>query len=370
MADEEQSSRTEEPTSRRLQQGRERGQVAQSQDVRTWAVLAGGTLALAFVAQAAAERLARNCLRFLDHPERIDIGVGQSQAGLARVLLDVGWVLAPIILLLLVLGVGSALAQSGLIWAPSRIQPDFGKLSPAKGLQRIASLNALTEFVKGLVKLGVVAAAMTALLIPAVAGLETWPAASLTATVDRAMHLLVRLSGAITALMTILAILDYVYQRFTFMKQMRMTKQELRDELKQSDGDPYIKSRIRRLRQERAKKRMMAAVPGAAVVITNPTHYAVALAYEMETMTAPKVVAKGVDVLARRIREVAEANGVPIFENPPLARALHASVEVDDEIPAEHYQAVAQVIGYVMRARQERDTTGRSSTAEDRMDRK
>jgi flagellar biosynthetic protein FlhB len=192
-----------------------------------------------------------------------------------------------------------------------------------QGLQRIASLNALTEFVKGLLKLGLVAAVMTALLMPTVTALETWSAASLTATVNYAMRLLVRLSGAVAALMTVLAILDYVYQRFSFMKQMRMTKQELRDELKQSDGDPVIKSRIRRLRQERAKKRMMAAVPGAAVVITNPTHYAVALAYEMETMPAPKVVAKGVDVLARRSREVAEANGVPIVENPPLARALH-----------------------------------------------
>jgi flagellar biosynthetic protein FlhB len=296
--------------------------------------------------------LVRNCLRFLDHPERIDIGVGHGQAGLARVLLDVGWVLAPVLLLLLVLGVGSALAQSGLIWAPSRIQLEFGKLSPAKGLQRIASLNALTEFAKGVLKLGLVAAVMTALLIPKVAVLETWSAASLTATVDHSMRLLVRLSGAVAGLMTIVAIIDYAYQRFSFMKQMRMTKQELRDELKQSDGDPLIKSRIRRLRQERARKRMMAAVPGAAVVITNPTHYAVALAYEIETMTAPKVVAKGVDVLARRIREVAETNGVPIVENPPLARALHGSVEVDDEIPPEHYQAVAQVIGFVMRARQ------------------
>jgi flagellar biosynthetic protein FlhB len=153
MADDEQHSKTEEPTSRRLQQGRERGQVAQSQDVRTWAVLAGATLALASFAQAAGERLARNCLRFLDHPERIDISIGHGQAGLARVLLHVGWVLAPVLLLLLVLGVGSALAQSGLIWAPSRIQPEFGKLSPAKGLQRIASLNALTEFAKGLLSL-------------------------------------------------------------------------------------------------------------------------------------------------------------------------------------------------------------------------
>src|SRR5512132_815984 len=135
---------------------------------------------------------------------------------------------------------------------------------------------------------------------------------------------------------------------------MRMTKQELRDEFKQSESDPVIKARIRRLRQEQAKKRMTAAVPGATVVITNPTHYAIALAYRAETMAAPKVVAKGVHFLARRIREIALEHDVPIIENPPLARALHASVEVDDEIPPQHYQAVAQIIGFVMRARQGR----------------
>jgi flagellar biosynthesis protein FlhB len=194
---------------------------------------------------------------------------------------------------------------------------------------------------------------MAALLIPALAGAETWPGFSLAHTVDRATRLLVRVCGGAAAVMTILAIVDYAYQRFGFLKQMRMTKQELRDEFKQSESDPVIKARIPRLRQEQAKKRMTAAVPGATV-ITNPTHYAIALAYRAETMAAPKVVAKGVDFLARRIREIALEHDVPIIENPPLARALHASVEVDDEIPPQHYQAVAQIIGFVMRARQGR----------------
>ena len=304
--------------------------------------------------RSAADRLGRGCLRFIEAPERIAVGVAESQAGLARAVLDVGWLLAPILLLLAALGVGSALAQSGLIWAPSRIQPEFGKVSPLKGWHRLVSSHALVEFAKGLLKIAAVGALTTALLIPALAGMETWPAFSLAATVDRATRLLVRLSGAVVAMMTILAIVDYAYQRFSFLKQMRMTKQELRDEFKQSEGDPVIKSRIRRLRQERAKKRMMAAVPAATVVITNPMHYAVALAYEAETMTAPKVLAKGVDFLARRIREIALENNVPVIENPPLARALHASVEVDDEIPPQHYQAVAQIIGFVMRARQGR----------------
>jgi flagellar biosynthetic protein FlhB len=170
---------------------------------------------------------------------------------------------------------------------------------------------------------------------------------------DRIQLVAILLTAGTVAVMTVVAALDYAFQRRSFIKQMRMTKQEVRDEHKQAEGDPQIKARIRRLRMERAQKRMMAAVPEADVVITNPTHFAVALAYEMETMSAPRLVAKGADVLAQRIREIAEENQVPLVENPPLARALYASVELDQEIPPEHYQAVAQVIGYVMRLKGE-----------------
>ena len=154
---------------------------------------------------------------------------------------------------------------------------------------------------------------------------------------------------ATVAVMTAIAALDYLYQRHAFIKQMKMTKQEVKDEHKQSEGDPIIKSRIRRLRLERARQRMMAAVPRADVVITNPTHYAVALEYKMEEMPSPKLIAKGIDELAQRIREVAEENDIPVVENPPLARALYSAVDLDEEIPPEHYKAVAEVIGYVMR---------------------
>jgi flagellar biosynthetic protein FlhB len=155
----------------------------------------------------------------------------------------------------------------------------------------------------------------------------------------------------------IVAVADLVYQRFAFLKQMRMTKQEVREEFRQTEGDPQIKARIRRLRQERSRRRMMAAVPDATVVITNPTHYAVALAYEMVTMPAPKVVAKGADLVAQRIREVATEHEVPVVENAPLARALYGAVEIDQEIPPEHYQAVAQIIGYVMRLDERRQAS-------------
>jgi flagellar biosynthetic protein FlhB len=164
-----------------------------------------------------------------------------------------------------------------------------------------------------------------------------------------ALTLITKAVLAALAVLAVIAALDYVYQRQRFMTRHRMSRQELRDELKQSEGDPHVKARIRQIRLERARKRMIAAVPEATVVIVNPTHYAVALKYESGKMGAPVCVAKGMDHLALTIRKVAEENDVPVVENPPLARALYAAVEIDDEIPAEHYKAVAQVIGYVMR---------------------
>jgi len=157
--------------------------------------------------------------------------------------------------------------------------------------------------------------------------------------------------GAMLAVVAIFAAIDWVWQRFSFMRRMRMSRQEIRDELKQSESDPLVKMKIRQIRMERGRKRMMAAVPTATVIVTNPTHYAVALLYESGKMAAPKCVAKGVDALALRIREIGEANEVPIVENPPLARTLYAAVEVDADIPVEHYRAVAQIIGFIMRQR-------------------
>ena len=165
--------------------------------------------------------------------------------------------------------------------------------------------------------------------------------------VNEARLIILQMFVAAIFVVGFIAGLDYLYQRYEFLKQMRMTKQEVKDELKQTDGDPLIRGRLRQIRAERARERMMASVPTADVVVTNPTHYAIALKYESEIMTAPKVVAKGVDEVAFRIRDVANENNVPIVENPPLARALFVAAEIDDEVPPEHYKAVAEVISYV-----------------------
>ncbi len=359
MAEEqERSSKTEEPTPRRLEQGRERGQVAVSQEVKSWAILAAGALGLVVLVPEAARSLAATGRFFLESADAISVDAASVQRGFGSLVLAVGWDVAALFGLLTIVAALATIGQIGLLWAPSKIKPEFSKISLIKGAQRMVSLRSVVEFVKGIAKLAAVGALAFSLSLPLLADLELLIWMGAPELIQRIDVVAVRMAGGTVALMSVIAIADFMYQRHAFTAQMRMTRQEVRDEHKQSEGDPQIKGRIRKLRAERAQRRMMAAVPKADVVITNPTHYAVALEYKMEAMAAPKVVAKGVDHLARRIREVAAEHDVPVVENPPLARALHATVDLDGEVPPEHYQAVAQVIGYVMRLKGQGGQTG------------
>jgi flagellar biosynthetic protein FlhB len=347
------ASKTEEPTPKRLQTAREKGQVTVSQEVKNWAMLLGAAFGLAVLAPGIMHGVTATAFKFVESPHAISLDVENMQEALSGLLLDVGWAVAPIVGLMVVLAIAANVGQVGLLWAPTKIAPQLQKISLINGVQRLFSMRTVVEFLKGLAKLVAVAAVAFGLVFSAMNDIELISSFSLGQILDRIQLVAILLTAGTVAVMTVVAALDYAFQRRSFIKQMRMTKQEVRDEHKQAEGDPQIKARIRRLRMERAQKRMMAAVPEADVVITNPTHFAVALAYEMETMSAPRLVAKGADVLAQRIREIAEENQVPLVENPPLARALYASVELDQEIPPEHYQAVAQVIGYVMRLKGE-----------------
>jgi flagellar biosynthetic protein FlhB len=227
------------------------------------------------------------------------------------------------------------------------LKPKFSKISPGAGAKRIFGKQAAANFAKGLFKVIALGAVMTAILWPERLRLEAFvhldPAALLGATTSMTVHLM----GAVVAMLAVVAIADYLFQYRTWFERQKMSLQEMKEEFKQSEGDPHIKGKLRQLRQARMKKRMMAAVPKASVIITNPTHYAVALSYE-RGMSAPVCVAKGIDNIALKIREIAGKHDIPIVENVPLARALYASVDIDDEIPVEHYHAVAEIIGYVM----------------------
>ena len=353
MAEEDDSSKTEEPTPKKLAKAREKGQLAMSQEIKSWLILLGSAIFLFMMAPAMMKDIRVTLAPFIVSPHAIPFDFPHLRLMFSNLFLDLLWILGPLLGTLVILSFFASVGQTGLVFSPKKIDPEISKLSLVKGAKKMVSMRSIIEFLKGISKLALVSAVALFLVVPVLDDIAIFPAMDLIESLDRMHELAILLMAGTVAVMTVIAVLDIFYQKFAHQKEMRMTKQEVKDEQKQSEGDPQIKSRIRRLRMERAQRRMMAAIPEADVVITNPTHYAVALKYKMEVMPAPMLVAKGVDTLALKIREVAEAHDVPVVENPPLARALYAAVEIDEEIPEEHYMAVAEVIGYVMRLRGE-----------------
>jgi flagellar biosynthetic protein FlhB len=350
MADDrDPSQQTEEPTQKRLDEAREHGDVVKSPEVQTLVLLLGGTLAIAMFGQSAALGLARTFRMFLAEPDQIGIGPGELMGLMRELLGRLALILGPIFAVMMVAGLAGNVFQHRPVLSFEKIKPSFSKISLLSGFKRMFGVDGFTTLLKGLLKIAIVSAAVWTQLWPERGGLGAVLQQSPAGIAGDMTHLLFKVLIATLAAMAAIAGADYLLQRFQFLKRNRMSKHEIKEEYRQTEGDPMIKARIRQIRQERAKRRMIAAVPEATVVVVNPTHFAVALKYESGKMAAPICVAKGVDALALRIREVAKEHGVPVLENPPLARALHAAVEVDEAIPPEHYKAVAQVIGYVMR---------------------
>jgi len=350
MSDEQdKSQQTEQPTRKRLEQARENGDVVKSTEVSAFVLLAGGTLAIAMFGASTAEGIGRLMTMFLAHPEQMSVD-GAGLVSMARgTVLHLALAMAPFMGVMVAAGLAGHVLQSRPTFTASKISLDITKLSPLTGLKRMFGFEGWINLVKGLIKIAIVGVAIWTQLWPARGLLEGMMSQTPVGVMGEMSHLLFDLLIASLAALAVIAVLDYFVEHMRFMKRNRMSKQDIKEEFRQNEGDPHIKAKVRQLRQERARKRMMAAVPGATVVIMNPTHYGVALKYESGKMQAPVCVAKGVDALALRIREVAEENDVPVVENVALARALHASVEVDEPVPPEHFKAVAQVIGYVMR---------------------
>ena len=347
--DQDKSQQTEEPTAKRLEQARESGDVVKSSEVTAFVLLAGGTLAIAMFGQSTALGIAKLLTLFIEQPEQMSVD-GAGLASMARGLLfHLALVLAPFMGVMVLASVTGHVMQSMPTLNPDKLKPDFSKLSIPAGLARMFGPEGWMNLLKGLAKIGIVGMAIWTQLWPERGMLESILSQSPGAVVGDMSHLLFKVLIAALAALLVIAGLDYFLQRMRFMKRNRMSKQEIKEEYRQNEGDPAIKAKVRQIRNERSRKRMMAAVPDATVVIMNPTHFAVALKYESGKMEAPVCVAKGIDALALRIRAVAEENDVPVIENPPLARALYASVEIDEAVPPEHYKAVAQIIGYVMR---------------------
>src|SRR5438552_9922166 len=355
MADDT-DDKTEDPTQKRLDDALEKGDVAKSQEVNTWFIIAGATLVLSTFSGSVGSGILNPMRNLIANSWMIRT----DGPGLLALLQHIEYALIAAIgvpfLMLMIAAVAGNMIQHRLVWSTESLKPKFSKISPGAGLKRIFGKQAVANFAKGLFKLIALGAVMMAVLWPERHRLESFlmfdPSAILGVTTNLTLHLL----GAVVAMLAAVAIVDYFSQYRQWYQRQKMSLQEIKDEFKQSEGDPHIKGRIRQLRVQRMKKRMMAAVPKASVIITNPTHYSVALSYE-RGMSAPVCVAKGVDNIAFKIREIAKAHDVPIVENVPLARALYATVEIDSEIPVEHYHAVAEIIGYVMGLR--RNLSGR-----------
>lgn len=348
------ASRTEEATPRRLEEARKDGDVAKSGELAQTCALAGAFGAVMLGGGYLARNLAENLTPFLAHPDTMQL---QGQAGV-----QVAWQVlragAPALLAILgatmLAGAGGNLIQHGFLFTTAKLRPDLNKISPAEGFKRLFGIDGLMNFLRAGLKVLLTAAVAWWVLAPKAQDAPLLVALDPLSLLGYIAGLARNLMFAVIALLAVGAVLDFAWQRQRFLARMRMTKEELREDYRQSEGDPHIKARQRQIRMDRARRRMIQQVPKATVVVANPTHFAVALRYEQGETPAPQCVAKGMDAVALRIRAVAEEHGVPVVEDPPLAQALYRAVEVDQIIPYEHYEAVAKIIGFILAARRPR----------------
>ncbi|SDG93765.1 flagellar biosynthesis protein FlhB [Pelagibacterium luteolum] len=344
----EQSEKTEDPSHKRLEDAHKKGDVVKSQEVTTLFMVAGSLVVFAFVAPMTSTAIMGTLSGYMAQADLYELGgpgFGQFVQGATLSLL------APLLIpmvILAVCGIAGNMVQHKMVFSTDPLKPKLSKISPLAGAKRLFSTEALVNFGKGLFKLVVFSTIMFLVVWPDRDQLDSIVTSDISAILVLFQEVGIKIFIATLIAILIVALLDYMYMRHKWWKRQMMTVKEVRDEYKNMEGDPHIKGRIRQIRLERSRKRMMAAVPDATVVVTNPTHYAIALKYDRE-MAAPKVVAKGVDAIALRIRGLARDHDIPIVENPPLARALFAGAEVGEQIPEEHFKAVAQIIGYVMR---------------------
>jgi flagellar biosynthesis protein FlhB len=344
---EDNDQKTEQPTQKRITEALEKGNIPYSREINHFLILCVLALIIGGFAPSILHNTKLLLMPFLADADSIPT----DNAGLGHVLSNT---LAKAALILMVpftavvcVGLFSRFSQGSFVLTMQPLSPKWDRISPMAGFKRLFSMRSLVELIKNVFKFAVVSIIGYMAIAPQLDHIKQLPDSSVLTILMFLGKLATNMMIGVLIATFFIALFDLIYQRFQYYKQLRMTKQEIKDEYKQMEGDPKIKQKLRQLRMERARKRMMAAVPESDVVITNPTHYAVALKYDSTNMKAPMVIAKGQDLVAFKIREVAEENDVPIVENPPLARALYTSTEIDQEIPTTHYEAVAKVISYV-----------------------
>lgn len=354
MAEEDKSSKTEQPTDRRLKQARDEGDIPKSQEISGWFTLLAGLAVLAFMAPSITSDLSRVLSVFLAQAHELSLDTGAAVELAAGTGLRLVGILGLAFLAFVAAAIGGNLVQSGLVFSTKKLEPKLDKLNPASGVKRMFGMEGWMNFFKGVGKMALVGVAIFVAMWPRRDDLmvlpELQPVMLLMEVHEAAIQLLI----AALIVYAIIAAADFAFQRYQFIERNKMSLKEIRDEFKDTEGDPMVRAKLRAIRQERAQKRMMSRVPDAAVVVTNPTHYSVALEYEQGRTPAPICIAKGVDEVALRIRELAKEHDIPIVEDPPLARGLFATAELEEPIPTDHYAAVAKVIGYVLTLKDKR----------------
>jgi flagellar biosynthetic protein FlhB len=351
MAEGSDQEKTESPSQQRLEKAREDGQVVQSRELATFVVLMAGGAGLWMMASSLGQTLShivRGGLQFQPGIAR-DSSLVMSQ--LSSQFFEAALALAPFLGLMVLAIFASPLLLRGWLFSTKALVPDFKRLNPAKGIKRILSTQGLVELVKALGKVGLLGGVAAWLIWSNLDAIFSLSLESPATAIEHMGDIIGKVFLLISGMMIFIVALDLPYQIWSHFNKLKMTKEELRQEAKESEGDPHLKARIRAQQREVARRRMMSEIPTADVVVTNPTHYAVALKYTEGKMRAPRVVAKGADAVAARIRELAAENNVPLLEAPPLARALFRHAELGDEIPATLYAAVAEVLAYVFQLR-------------------
>lgn len=359
MAEDSDLERTEAATAKRIEQAREKGDVPRSREMATCVLLlVGGVAVWMFGGQLAAKM---NNLMYavfsFDREQIFDIRAMYNR--LVEPAIELAIVLLPILGLMLFAALASPILLGGWLFSSQALAPKFERLNPLSGIKRMFSVNALVELFKAIAKTILVATVAWYVVRGQLDEVLTLSRENIKASTQHMTSLVLASFLSIVAALIFIAVVDVPYQLWSYARKLRMTKEQVKQEHKESEGDPHIKAKIRAIQRAMARRRMMAEVPTADVVITNPTHFAVALKYEDGAMRAPKVIAKGADAVAHKIREIAQEHKVPILEAPPLARALHHHTEIGDEIPEALYTAVAEVLAYVFQLRMYNTSGGR-----------
>lgn len=350
MAETTGQEKTEEPTARRLRQAREDGNIARSTDLTAALMLLATIILLYMLSTRLFEAMAAVLHRLLSSVDGTNPTRSDDLGAIASYLIGLmGWTVMPLLIAIAGVGILATAGQSGLLLTGKPLMPKFSKINPLSGVKRLVDARAAIRMVMSLGKVAIIATVAVMMIMAEMDMIAALPMMTIGAATAAAANMTFMLALKLAALLVVLALLDFSFQKFQHTKDMRMTKQEVRQEMKDMDGDPQIKQRRARVARQLAMQRMAQQVPQADVILTNPTHLSIALRYDSDTMRAPKVIAKGADLMAMRIRQIATANGIPLVERKPLARAIYSSVEVGDEVPEEHYAAIAEILAYVYR---------------------